>query len=85
MTKKDAEMALIQLGEIMQSIVGIYAPNANHISITIVNGTIMVSACEFDGEKSEYIEKDILNAYKFTDGEMYIDGEYIKPGKEDVA
>ena len=85
MTRKDTEMALIQLGQVMKDIVEGYAPNANHTSITIVNGTIMVSACEFDGEKSEYIEKDILKADKFTDGEMYIDGEYIKPEKEEVA
>jgi len=92
MTRKDTEMALIQLGQVMKAIVEGYAPNANHMSINCINGQLSVSACEFDGEAGEYIEKDILKAVQFKDGDLLIDGQYIKPdghcfkpAKEDVA
>jgi hypothetical protein len=68
----------------MKGIVEAYAPNANHASITITNGTIMVKACEWDGEKNEYIVKDILNAVQFKDGDMKVDGAYIH-SKEGTA
>lgn len=83
MTRKDTEMALLQLGQVMKTIVSNYAPNANHVSIDYINGQLSAHACEFaDGE---YIEKDILKAIQFADGDLLIDGQYIKPAKEDVA
>jgi hypothetical protein len=77
--KKDVEMALIQMGRAMKTIVGAYSPNANHISISVVNGDIDVSACEYDGEKEVVVEKDILDAVEFQDGTIRINGEYIRP------
>lgn len=85
MTRKNAEMALIQLGQIMKTIVSNYAPNANHVSIDYINGQLSARACEFDDTAGKYIEKDILKAIQFADGDLFIDGEYIKPEKEDVA
>lgn len=85
MTRKDTEMALIQLGQVMRAIVGNYAPNANHMSINCINGQLSARACEFDDESGEYVEKDVLLAIQFKDGDLLIDGQYIKPGKENVA
>lgn len=78
-------MALIQLGQVMKAIVEGYAPNANHVSIDYINGQLSARACAFDDDKGEYIEKDILKAILFRDGDLLIDGQYIKPGKENVA
>lgn len=83
MTRQDVEMALIQMGRAMRTIVAAYAPNANHASITLVNGTIKVDACEWDGDADDYVEKDILNAAQFADGVLLMGGKYIQ--KEDVA
>lgn len=85
MTRKDTEMALIQLGQVMKAIVEGYAPNANHVSIDYINGQLSARACAFDDKAGEYIEKDILKAIQFADGDLFIDGQYIKPAKEDVA
>ena len=85
MTRKETEMALIQLGQVMKTIVSNYAPNANHVSINCINGQLSARACEFDDESGEYIEKDILLAIQFKDGDMLIDGQYIKPAKEGAA
>lgn len=80
MNKTDIEMALIQLGRAMKAIVEAYAPNSNHISITVVDGSIHVNACEWDGPGEDYITKDILDAHEFSDGTLRINGEYITPG-----
>lgn len=85
MTRKDTEITLIQLGQIMKTIVSNYAPNANHASIDYINGQLSARACEFDDAAGEYIERDILKAIQFADGDMYVDGQYIRPAKEDVA
>ena len=85
MTRKDTEMALMQLGQVMKAIVGAYAPNANHISINYINGQLSAYAHEFDGDACEFVEQSILEAIQFADGELLIDGQYIKPAKEDVA
>lgn len=79
MTKREMEVSLIQMGKTLQTLVCAYSPNANHVGITIVNGNISVNACQYDGEKEEYIEKDILNATLFADGVMHLDGQYIYP------
>ena len=71
MTRRDVEMALIQMGRAAKTIVCAYAPNANHVSIDIVNGTISVNACEWDGEAGDYVEKNILNLTEFADGELF--------------
>lgn len=76
MTRLDVEMALIQVGKAMQTIVGAYAPNANHMSVDVINGSISVSACEWDNDEGDYIEKDILSATLFPDGSMMMHGEY---------
>lgn len=85
MTKRDTEMALIQLGQIMKSIVNGYAANANHMSITAIGDHITINACEYDSVAMKTIERDILNARLFDDGTLYVDDQYIKPGEGDVA
>lgn len=85
MTRKDTEIALIQLGQVMKAIVEGYAPNANHMSINCINGQVSARACEFDDESGEFIEKDILQGILFKDGDMLIDGQYITPAKEGAA
>ena len=85
MTRKDTEMALIQLGQVMKTIVSNYAPNANHISINYINGQLSARAHEFDDDTGEFVETNILEAILFKDGDLLIDGQYIKPAKEEVA
>lgn len=77
MTRKEVEMALLQMGREMKAMVEAYAPNVNHMSITAVDGTIMVTACEWDTERQTYIVKDILDAIQFKDGDIKTGGEYI--------
>ena len=72
MTRREVEDALIQMGKAMSTIVGAYAPNANHIMVSVVNGTINVDACEWDGVNSRYIEKNILKQCEFADGSRLI-------------
>lgn len=83
MTRQDVEMALIQMGRAMKTIVAAYAPNANHVSIDVINGTIRVTACEWDGNAEDFVEKDILNAAQFANGVLLMGGKYTQ--KEDVA
>lgn len=84
MTRRDVEMALIQMGKAMKVIVEAYAPQANHINITSVDGQISVNASRYDDDNVSYIEQDILDAVLFTDGTLKICGEYIRP-KEGAA
>ena len=76
MTRLEAEMALLHMGEAIKQIVSAYAPNANHMSVDVINGSINVSACEWDNDEGDYIEKDILSATMFPDGSMMMHGEY---------
>lgn len=85
MTKRETEMALIQLGQAMKIIVEGYAANANHMSISVIGDHISVNACEYDSVAMTTIERDILNARLFDDGTLYVDGQYVKPGEGDVA
>ena len=83
MTRKDVEIALIQMGKAMKTIMAAYAPDANQTRVSVVNGTIMVYACRYDDINAT--TNDVyLDAALFTDGSMNICGEYI-PAKEDVA
>lgn len=84
MTRREIEKTFLQMGKLMKEIMAEFAPNANHISIDIVDGTIMVNAHEYDRKAQDIIERGILNARLFKDGSARIDGEYIK-AKEDVA
>lgn len=68
MTRREVEDELLQMGRVMREIVSKYAPNANMVSVDVVKGTIRVSACEWDSENQDYIERDILRAFEFTDG-----------------
>lgn len=77
--KHDLELALLDMGKALRTLVSAYKPNANHMSVDCIDGNIHVRACEYDGEKYEYVEKDILNATLFKDGTLYIDGQYIRP------
>ena len=81
MTKREMELALLDMGKALRTLVGAYKPNANHMSVDCIDGNIHVTACEYDSEKYEYVEKDILNAMLFADGTLYIDGKYIHPGE----
>lgn len=84
MTRGEIEKTFLQMGKFMQMVMADFAPNANHISIDVVDGTIMVNAHEFDRKAQDFIERGILDATLFTDGSTKIDGEYIE-AKEDVA
>lgn len=84
MTRRGIEKTFLEMGKLMKEIMAEFAPNANHISIDIVDGTIMVNAHEFDRKAQDFIERGILDATLFDDGIARIDGEYIK-AKDDVA
>lgn len=79
MTRKEIETALIQMGMFAKSIVADYAPNANQVHITVVNGTISVTACQWDNVKDDFVERGILNATLFDDGTLFSDGRYEYP------
>lgn len=84
MTRREIEKTFLQMGTLMKEIMAEFAPNANHISLYIIDGTVMVNAHEYDNEAQDFIEKGILDATLFADGSAQIDGEYIE-AKEDVA
>lgn len=78
MTRNEIELAMIEIGKQIKAMVGEYKPNANHISIDVVNGNISVSACEFD-VKINKIKEHILSAMLFADGGLKLNGMYIEP------
>jgi hypothetical protein len=82
-TRVQVELELLKIGQIIKRLVGEYAPNANHVCVDVINGCICVNACEWDGEKSDYIEKDILRASLFPSGEVFINGKYVKGADAD--
>ena len=84
MTRPDIEMAFIQMGKAMKEILGAYAPNANHAEISVSGEMIRVRAYEWDDDKDDFADSDILNAVLFADGTLKINGQYIKP-KGEVA
>lgn len=75
MTRFEAEMSLLQMGKEIRDIVAAYAPNANHASITIVDGTIMIRSSQWDNVNDEFIEADILDAIMCPDGSVYCRGQ----------
>lgn len=77
MTRKDVEMALIQLGQAAKTIMEAYAPEANQTRITIVGGNIMVYASRYDGKDADTNISNIIDGALFADGMMRLDDEYI--------
>lgn len=64
MTRMEVEEIMLQMGRDIRDIVGRYAPNANHVSLDVIDGAILVRACEWDNENREIIVRDILDAYE---------------------
>lgn len=75
MTRLEAEMALLQKAKEVEAIVSLAAPNANHVHLMIIDGHITVSACEWDKEKDDYVEANILDASMYPDGTTYFYGK----------
>lgn len=84
MTRKNVEMALIQLGQAAKTIMTAYAPEANQTRITIVGDNIMVYASRYDGEDADTNINNIIDGTLFADGMMRLDDEYV-PAKDGVA
>ena len=78
MTRRDIEIAVLQVGEALKAIVEAYNDKANHITLSVVNGQISVSACEYDDAKMD-IKESILYGVQFPDGTVYADGQYTRP------
>ena len=70
MTRIEVEMALTELMEKAVAIAKEYNPAINHLSITCVNDHIMVMAHEWDSEKEDYAQPNILSSSQFVDGEF---------------
>lgn len=75
MTRKEVELALLQIGQQIKDIAEAECPEANQVCVDVVDGMIFVRACVYEGEGKEI--KDILNAHKNPNGTLYVNGEYI--------
>jgi len=70
MTRKECELALIELMEKAQAIAEQYDGKINHLSLTCLHGHYMVMGHEWDFEKSDYVRGKLLDASQFPDGEF---------------
>ena len=70
MTRKECELALVELMEKAQAIAESFDEKINHLSIWQVQGHIVVNGHEWDYAKGDYIRKNLLNATQFSDGEF---------------
>ena len=84
MTRRDVEMALIQMGKAMKTILSAYAPNANQADISLIKGMIIVRAHEWNSDDDDFAERNILDATLYPDGVLRLGSDYITP-KEGVG
>lgn len=80
MTKQEVELAALQMGEALRTIVWAFRPDVNHISINSVNGQLSIYACIYDDDSNE-IAENVLNATLFTDGTLRMGDDYIRDGE----
>lgn len=80
MTKQEVELAALQLGEALRTIVWSFRPDANQIEISSVNGQLAVRACVYDNTRNETVER-LLDAMLFPDGTLRLGDDYIRDGE----
>ena len=80
MTKQEVELAALQLGEALRTIVWAYSPASNHMEISAINDQLSVRACVYDDEKREIVNQT-LDATLFPDGTLRLGDEYIRDGE----
>ena len=65
MTRQEIEMTLLHMGEALETIVKAYSPEANQMSIRVINGQIHVSAGKYtEGQGLT----ETIDATKYLDG-----------------
>lgn len=77
MTRQEVELAALQMGEAMRTIVWAFRPDANQIEISSVNGQLAVRACVYDNDRNKTVER-LLDAMLFPDGTLRLGDEYIR-------
>ena len=76
MTRKECELALIELMEKAQAIAEQYDSRINNLSLSCLRGHFSVMGHEWDYDKSDFFRMSLLDASQFPNGEfMSWDGD----------
>lgn len=80
MTRDELEMALLQIGKAVQTLVGAYRPDVDQIRVTVCDGQICAYACVYGDDGSNL--EEVLDANAFPDGTVRFGRRYIFKDEE---